>query len=263
MCKQRMVDFSMRRSYVFFCILIISSILVLTSCSTTRGPAGYSGEDVIYRTSKTPDYLRHNLSHSVAPGETLWRIAQMYEVDISDLKKANGIQDVTEIEIGTKLTVPGAAPRKHVITLYPSRKWKYIIVHHSATDEGSSEDFNEAHLRRGWQGVGYHFVVDNGTSGKSDGQIETSPRWIKQMNGAHCKANKMNERGIGICLVGNFSKDRVSKKQMDSLAYLVRTLKDYYKIPSNRIMGHGQVPGAATECPGKKFPWNQFRSRIR
>jgi LysM repeat protein len=146
--------------------------MLLSSCSTSRYPVKSTGEDVIYRTSVTPDYMRRNLYHSVAPGETLWRIAKMYDVDIADIKSANSIQDVTDIEIGTSLYVPGASPRKHVITLYPSEKWKYIIVHHSATDEGNSENFNIAHMRRGWLGVGYHFIIDNGTSGKADGQTD-------------------------------------------------------------------------------------------
>ncbi|MFH0827488.1 MAG: N-acetylmuramoyl-L-alanine amidase, partial [Candidatus Omnitrophota bacterium] len=63
-------------------------------------------------------------------------------------------------------------------------------------------------------------------------------------------------------LVGNFSKERVSRSQMDSLVYLVNTLKKYYKIPTSRIFGHGQVPGARTECPGNYFPWDEFKSRL-
>ncbi len=253
----------MKKTDIIRCLQVLACAFLLTSCSTTRHPAGTMGEDVVYHTCPTPEYMRHDLYHSVGPGETLWRIAKMYDVDINEIRKANNINDVTDIEIGTRLYIPKAAPRKHVITLYPSNKWKYIIVHHSATEQGSSEEFNVAHLKRGWKGIGYHFVIDNGTNSKADGQIETSPRWLKQMNGAHCKASKMNEKGIGICLVGNFSKDRVSKRQMDSLVYLVNTLKNYYGIPSSRILGHGQVPGAATECPGKKFPWTEFRSRIK
>ncbi|MBD3296494.1 MAG: LysM peptidoglycan-binding domain-containing protein, partial [Candidatus Omnitrophica bacterium] len=194
---------------------------------------------------------------------TLWRISKMYNVDYRGIQTANNIGDLTDIEIGTKLLIPGAAPRKHVITLYPSRKWKHIIIHHSATDYGNSEEFNRAHLNRGWKGIGYHFVIDNGTCGKSDGQIETSPRWIKQMNGAHCKASGMNKKAVGICLVGNFSKERVSRKQMASLVYLVSKLQDYYDIPDSHIVGHGDVRGASTECPGTRFPWKTFRSKLR
>jgi len=186
----------------------------------------------------------------------------MYEVDPDVLKRVNRIVDVHDVKIGTRLYVPDAAPRRHVITVYPSTKWKYIIVHHSATERGSAEMFNEAHQKRGWHEVGYHFVIDNSTAGKSDGQIETGPRWIKQTDGAHCKASSMNEKGIGICLVGNFSKTQPTAAQMDSLVHLVNVLRKYYNIPKSRILGHGQVTGARTECPGTRFPWNEFMRRL-
>lgn len=186
----------------------------------------------------------------------------MYDVDIETIKKANRIRNVKKVEIGERLYIPGASPRKDVITLYPNKRWKYIIVHHSATDKGNSMQFNKSHLQRGWEGVGYHFIIDNGTYGKDDGQIETGPRWIKQKKGAHCKASDMNEKAIGICLVGNFSKGKPTRKQMDSLVYLVNKLRKYYNIPKRRILEHGQVKGAKTECPGTKFPWKQFKSRI-
>jgi N-acetylmuramoyl-L-alanine amidase len=205
---------------------------------------------------------RQGLYHTVAPGETLWRIAKMYEVDQGTITKVNRISNVRDIEIGTRLYIPDAAPRRHVITLYPSSKWKYIIVHHSATEMGNAEIFNSAHKQRGWQEVGYHFIIDNNTAGKDDGQIETGPRWTKQADGAHCKASSMNEKGIGICLVGNFSEGIPTRSQMNSLVHLVNILRKYYKIPKSRILGHRDVAGAKTECPGTRFPWKEFMSRL-
>lgn len=249
---------------------IISLVIVflgfgLVSCTVTHVETLPLSESPMYDVAAVavpPPDMRQGLYHVVAPGETLWRIAQMYEVDAETVKKANRIRDARDIGIGKKLYIPGAASMKHVVSLYPGRRWRYIIMHHSATESGNSLEFNKAHLKRGWKGIGYHFVIDNGTCGKKDGQIEMSPRWIKQADGAHCKANGMNEKGIGICLVGNFSKDRVSRKQMDSLVYLVNKLRGFYHIPKKRIMGHGQVPGARTECPGTKFPWKRFRKKL-
>ncbi len=245
-------------------LLIVSAglSLLLSSCATPRVAAPPSARAYAPVVLPQEMVIKEALYHSIAPGETLWRIAKMYDVDISTIKKVNKIRNVNDVKIGTKLYIPEASPRKHVITLYPNDKWDYIIVHHSATDSGNATAFNAAHLRRGWQGVGYHFVIDNGTAGKDNGQIETSPRWIKQSNGAHCKANSMNNRSIGICLVGNFSKDHVSSAQMNSLVFLVNKLRKYYKIPKRNILGHGQVPGARTECPGTNFPWQTFRKKI-
>ena len=244
-----------------FCLPLF--ILFLSSCAHIPSYAP-SGPAVGPVCSLPAPVVRQDIMHVVAPGETVWRIAKMYDVDMAALMEKNSLRDPRQLEMGQKLVVPGAAPLKPVVTLYPSRKWKYIIIHHSATDEGNALAFNRSHTLRGFtRGLGYHFVIDNGTKGKQDGQIEVSPRWLKQEDGAHCKACDMNPRAIGICLVGNFDNDKVSPKQMDSLVYLVRRLQSYYNIPSKHIMGHGEVAGANTDCPGKKFPWDEFRRRMR
>ncbi|MBN1793954.1 MAG: N-acetylmuramoyl-L-alanine amidase [Candidatus Omnitrophica bacterium] len=207
---------------------------------------------------------RHDVYHIVAPGETLWRLSKMYDVPMDTITCANRLGNPDELTMGQRLRIPNAAPMTPVIPLYPSRKWKYIIIHHSATDEGSALGFHFAHFKRGFnQGLGYHFVIDNGTKGKPAGNIEVSPRWLKQQDGAHCKAGGMNYNGIGICLVGNFSKERLSEKQMHALLYLVDKLRKYYGIPLSNIMGHGQVNGAHTECPGTNFPWKEFKRRLQ
>lgn len=239
--------------------------LMLSSCATGRvsKPKLPPGVEIVYGPPTIPGpTVRQDMYHTVAPGETIWHIAQMYDVDAEKIKKANKVNNVQDIDIGRKLIIPKASPRKNVVTLYPSSKWKYIIIHHSATDMGNSQQFYLAHKKRGWETVGYHFIIDNGSCGKDEGQIETSPRWIKQMNGAHCKAGSMNERGIGICLVGNFSQEKVSSHQMNSLILLVNELRSFYKIPKSNIIGHGQVSGAQTECPGLKFPWQEFWARL-
>jgi N-acetyl-anhydromuramyl-L-alanine amidase AmpD len=186
----------------------------------------------------------------------------MYDVEEKDIVNANRLKDADTLEKGQRLLIPNAAPLRSVIPLYPSRKWDYIIIHHSATDVGNALDFDYVHTMKQWKGLGYHFVIDNGTAGKKDGHIEVAPRWIHQEDGAHCKADGMNYKGIGICLVGNFSVERVTSAQIESLLYLANVLKDYYNIPNSHILGHGQVKDAITECPGKYFPWDEFRSRL-
>jgi N-acetyl-anhydromuramyl-L-alanine amidase AmpD len=186
----------------------------------------------------------------------------MYDVSIASIMSANNLHSQS-LKMGQHLNIPNAAEIKPIVALYPSHKWKYIIIHHSATDEGSALAFHRSHLAKGWdKGVGYHFVIDNRSSGKSDGEIEATPRWIKQLDGAHCKASDMNNKAIGICLVGNFDVEEVSSRQMASLVYLVKTLQDYYHIPSKNILAHGHVAGSNTHCPGKQFPWAKFKSRI-
>ena len=241
----------MKKLFIFLCLFGFS--IFLSSCATLPPPF-----------PPVPPGPRGEVGHVVAPGETLWRIGKMYDVPIEKIIEANRISDSHNLEMGQRLTIPDAASLRPIVTLYPSNKWKYIIIHHSATEEGNSLSFHHAHLQKGWdRGVGYHFVIDNGSSGKKDGQIETSPRWIKQEDGAHCHASGMNTKAIGICLVGNFNSDKVTSKQMESLVYLTKTLERYYHIPARNIMRHGTVPEASTMCPGKHFPWEEFKRLVR
>ncbi|MCG3137233.1 MAG: hypothetical protein HJJLKODD_01076 [Phycisphaerae bacterium] len=144
-----------------------------------------------------------------------------------------------------------------------NRAWKYIVVHHSASAKGNASTFNQAHLARGWDELGYHFVIGNG-SGSGDGQIEVGSRWIKQKHGAHCKTadNRYNDYGIGICLVGNFDETQPTAAQLKSLEALVEELMSSCQIPAGNVVGHGQVQGTHTHCPGATFSVANFRQRL-
>jgi N-acetylmuramoyl-L-alanine amidase len=145
----------------------------------------------------------------------------------------------------------------------PVRDWQWIIIHHSATRSGNAEIFDTSHRARGMiNGLAYHFVIDNGSDGEPDGHIETGQRWVKQMQGGHCRQAYINEQGIGICLVGDFSHDQPTAKQMEALVLLVRGLQDQFHIPDDHVLGHGEVIGEFSECPGREFPWAEFRKQL-
>ena len=142
--------------------------------------------------------------------------------------------------------------------------WRYIIIHHSASNAGNAAVFDHMHRAKGWDGVAYHFVITNGHGGP-DGALEVSPRWWKQKHGAHAGAlpagqdpeerNIYNEFGIGICLVGNFEHHAPTAHQLSTLTKLVIRLRQKFNIPAENIMGHRHVK--STECPGTCFPWEK------
>jgi hypothetical protein len=140
-----------------------------------------------------------------------------------------------------------------------SRPWKWIVVHHSATPAGGAAAFDRMHKAKGWDGLGYDFVIGNGTD-TADGQIEVGYRWKQQLTGAHAKTadNSYNEYGIGICLVGNFEVDRPTAAQMASLAKLVGHLSRTYRIAGANVVGHGDTK--ATDCPGRFMNINTVRN---
>ncbi len=133
-----------------------------------------------------------------------------------------------------------------------ARPWRWIVVHHSATAAGGAKAFDQMHRGKGWDELGYHFVIGNG-SDTADGAIEVGSRWPKQKYGAHCKTpdNQYNDFGIGICLVGNFDESRPTAAQMKSLAKLTAYLMKTYRIPASRVIGHGDAK--PTDCPGNNF----------
>jgi len=225
-------------------------------------PSSDSGTKVVEKSFVEPG-TSQTITHEVAPLETIWRISKMYGVSLDAIYAANSLKPGDPIYQGQKLIIPNAKGFRNIIPLYPNSRWKYIVIHHTATDVGKAYLIHRTHLDRGfWNGLGYHFLIDNGTLGKGDGQIEAAPRWIKQQTGAHCNSGGMNEKGIGIALVGNFNEELPTEKQLQSLIYLVKTLCQYYHIPAGHIIGHRDAPGANTECPGKRFPLATVRQSL-
>ena len=132
----------------------------------------------------------------------------------------------------------------------PARPWRWIVIHHSDTETGGLAFIDRLHKARGWDGIGYDFVVGNGTD-TGDGQVEIGYRWTQQSVGAHAKTpdNRFNEYGIGICLVGNMMDHPPTAKQMAAVERLTAYLMATYHIAPDHILGHGDTK--ATDCPGK------------
>jgi len=147
----------------------------------------------------------------------------------------------------------------------PWRDWKYLVLHHTATERGSVESIHETHLKKKdkngnpWQGIGYHFVIGNG-DGMGDGEIEPTFRWKQQLHGSHAGVNEYNQHGIGIVLVGNFENHEPTPAQVTAVKRLVGTLSRKFQIPADRVIGHGDV--RATECPGAKFPLDEVKAVV-
>ncbi|HHT9135977.1 MAG TPA: peptidoglycan recognition protein family protein [Candidatus Wunengus sp. YC60] len=137
---------------------------------------------------------------------------------------------------------------------YFVRDWRYIVIHHSATESGSAAEFDRYHReKRGWEnGLGYHFVIGNG-NGSPDGEIEIGNRWITQIDGAHAGVEEYNHYGIGICLVGNFNQSRPTAAQMASLSELVEYLQHRCHITAENVIMHRHC--RQTDCPGRNFPY--------
>ena len=212
--------------------------------------------------------------HKVTAGETLTAIGSAYGVKVQDLQKANSMTGVG-IKEGQRLFIPHyntgykpplptlpAKPGFSLATQKPMRDWKYLVVHHSGTKQGSAGAFDDYHRRkrRMSNGLAYHFVIGNGT-GSSDGEIEVGNRWKQQIHGGHVRSDWHNTVGVGICLVGNFEKQRPTTRQMESFNMLVDYLHNNLLRNKVTLVGHRELNTEQTLCPGRYFPMSAVHQR--
>ena len=225
-------------------------------------------------------------SYTVKRGDTLTAIAKKNSVTVAALAERNGLSRNHYVAVGQKLIIPGGkSDRAKPETNSPSApipetslpktisdainneavragRWKYIVIHHSATDEGTMRGMDEYHRRTMEHGLAYHFVIGNG-NGMKDGDIGVGGRWKEQQDGGHLRSESQNKVALGICLVGNFEEHAPTKKQMENLNALVRALMKRCNIPASSVRTHQQINIVGTRCPGKKFPAREFLSSLK
>ena len=81
-------------------ILVVIFMILLTGCATT-------GTQTIGTTSLPTPYQK-GIYHTVARGETLWRIAKAYNADLKRIIDTNNLSDPSHIDVDQKVFIPGA-----------------------------------------------------------------------------------------------------------------------------------------------------------
>lgn len=119
-----------------------------------------------------------------------------------------------------------------------------IVIHCSAVRPGqqsSAKDIDGWHKKKGWKGIGYHFVV------RRDGTIEYG-RPLEEV-GAHVVNH--NKHSIGICYEGGYDSmgnaaDTRTPEQVRTLRQLVEKL--HAQFPKALILGHHDLT-PTKPCP--------------
>jgi len=127
----------------------------------------------------------------------------------------------------------------------------FIVLHHTAAEEEDTGHIKRNHLSIGFRDIGYNYVIER------DGKIVTGRSL--GIPGAHCTADRMNFRSIGIALIGNFEERSPFPEQVYSLILLIREFQIKYSVSLENILLHKDVRGSATKCPGRLFPWDDVK----
>ena len=133
--------------------------------------------------------------------------------------------------------------------MYKKNVTNRVIFHHSLSKDVSATIINNWHIERGFDCIGYHYVV------RADGGIEIG-RDIK-MVGAH--AFGKNKDSIGVCITGNFNKHNPTDNQYYAAAYIYLYLCGIYK---KRLKIDFHRTGFEP-CPGYKFNRGKLKKLIR
>ena len=125
-----------------------------------------------------------------------------------------------------------------------------LVLHCSASSFGDAALIDRWHRARGFQKIGYHYVILNGYRVKpslvnkimdcTDGGIE--PGRNESEIGAHVEG--YNRESIGVCLIGNGS---YSDAQLTSAQNLIVAIL-LVKYPQARLLGHYELNPNKT-CP--------------
>jgi len=138
-----------------------------------------------------------------------------------------------------------------------SREIKRIVLHHDGGIFDRCKYFLEGirDVSRGEGYEGYHFIIGNKGILNRDGQIY-SGRAI-ETSGRYTPAD-----ALGVCLLGNFDKEHPSDKQRATLVECLLELCTRNNLTEKDILGHRELPGARTTCPGRRINMNEIRGEI-
>ncbi len=139
--------------------------------------------------------------------------------------------------------------------------WRAIVIHDSRSQAGSADSINKIHHELGRGGLGYHFVINNGTE-ELDGLIEVGYRWQRQIVGDYLEgegAEWFHKHAIGICIVGDGDQGGFTDDQIRELVWLVQELQSRFHIPKQAVfLQIGSDDPQATS----HFPTVSFQSQL-
>jgi hypothetical protein len=125
----------------------------------------------------------------------------------------------------------------------------HLTIHHTVSPpDRSIASIASFHVNsRDWPGIGYHYVLDD-----KGGIFETNYLTTKSYHaGSYDAPGDENLYSVGISLQGDFTDEPPPQIQQDAARWLVEVLQD--ALGELDILGHREMPGASTACPGATY----------
>jgi N-acetylmuramoyl-L-alanine amidase len=137
-----------------------------------------------------------------------------------------------------------------------------IIIHCSATKDSGTVSWaaiRRYHTQvRGWRDIGYHMGVElvTNSTGQSTYEAFLGRSWVRQ--GAHCRAEGMNGRSLGVCFVGDYDQVPPPTEMLAVGARHIAAMCRIFNILPVSIYGHRDFEFSKT-CPGLMFNVDNLR----
>jgi hypothetical protein len=143
-----------------------------------------------------------------------------------------------------------------------------IMVHHSgnAIQHTALSTARQA-VKEGEPTIEYHFCIG---MGEEDGLLSWTSRLVWKTNHTY----GMNRRSVAVCILGDYSEKKPSKKQLETTRFVIAALYEFFgqgwgKFRLVGLVPHRYVVDNETECPGKAWPevlwsgpWPELRGSV-
>jgi hypothetical protein len=160
--------------------------------------------------------------------------------------------------------------------------WNYIIIYESGDLAGSAASLADGRVygepnhpsSTVRPKANFHFVIDSARSKRDavvDGELEVGTTWLNQEPGApyagwpdvrYHQVSPYNT-AVGVCFIGNLSREPISEMQNRSLVQVVRELQNRLNIPKDRVLFQWELePNARRMTPLQKDFAASFRTNL-
>ncbi len=159
--------------------------------------------------------------------------------------------DLLRLEFGADFEDLSRSLPRHATLTYQQRALPAIdriVLHHTEADRSISwQAVARYHVQsQGWPGIGYHIGLRQATRG---GRVT-----ISLLNEPHVRSYHAhsvgNNSGLAVCLAGKFDQAAPTPEDAAALRRVVAALRRWATWSELAVVGHKEVPGNQTSCPG-------------